>query len=301
VNANPTQNSGAIPLMISRIAPFLLPALFFQTAVFAFISPLPLFILTLKNNARMSALALVTNGAILFALGSRVEFTAAMVFWFMIGVLFPFLIRKTGKIERSLTISFFAFLALILAALLVQTSHLNVGAIEYVKSQISAGITELAAMPESPIKKIIEEQGNDALYRQLVTELPSGLMITLVLACWINLLFASQLMSGFLSRSFWASFRTPEWLIWPTLIFAGLFAFAEHAPYYIGLNGFKLLLVFYGLQGLSVIANLLNRYKILGLGRSLVFVLAIFVLMPVVISVGFFDLWFDFRRKFGQN
>jgi hypothetical protein len=292
---------GAFPLILSRIAPFLLPALFFQSAIFAFISPLPLFILTLRNHIRMSVLAMVTNAAILYSLGTRTELTVGVTLWFMVGVLFPFLIRKTGKIQLSFGLSFLIFISLILGSLLTYTSRLNVNPVDFVRSEISEGITQLAAIPDSPVKKILEEQGQEGVFKQIVTELPSGLLITLVLAFWVNLLFASQLMSGFLSKSFWASYRNPEWMIWPTIACAGLFAFADHAPYFIGLNGFKLLLVFYGFQGLSILSHLLNRYKILGLGRAIIFSLAIFVMMPVVISLGFFDLWFDFRRKFGQT
>jgi hypothetical protein len=296
-----TKIPGAFPLILSRIAPFLLPALFFQSAIFAFISPLPLFMLTLRNHLRVSAAALITNGVLLYYTGTSVEFSVALAMWVMIGILFPFLIRKTARIQLSFGLSLLVFLGLVLALLLAHTSSLGVGPIEYVKSEISRGITELEALPESPVKKIIEEQGRDDVFRQIVTEIPSGFIITLVLAFWVNLLFASQLMKGFLSKSFWANYRNPEWLVWPTLLSAGLFAFGDHALYYIGLNAFKVFLVFYGLQGLSVISHLLNRYKILGLGRAVVFCLAIFVMMPIVISLGFFDLWFDFRRKFGQS
>lgn len=288
-------------MLLTRIAPFLLPALFFQSAIFAFISPLPLFMLTLRKHFGLSVLALVSNTALLYAMGSTTEFTVASVLWIMVGILFPFLIRKTGKVQLSFGLSFVVFAGLIMAALLAFTTRNHVGPIDFVKSQLSAGIQQLAAIPESPVKRLVDEQGSDGLLKQLMTELPSGMLITLILAFWVNLLFASQLMQGFLSKSFWASYRNPEWLIWPTLLCAGMFAFAEHAPYYIGLNGFKVLLVLYGFQGLSILSHFLNRYKILGLGRALVFSLAIFILMPLVISLGFFDLWFDFRRKFGQN
>jgi len=291
---------GAFPLILSRIAPFLLPALFFQSAIFAFISPLPIFILTLRNHPRISFLALFTNAALLVAVGTPSEWILAVVLWFMVGVLFPLLIRKTGKIQLSFAISFILFLSLICGSWLTYTHQLGMGPVDFIRNQVSSGISELASVPNSPVKQLIEEQGKNALYKQIMTELPSGLLITLILSFWLNLLFASQLLRGFLSKTFWASYRNPEWMVWPALACAGLFAFGDHAWYYIGLNGFKVFLIFYAFQGLSILSYLLSRYKILGLGRLLIFTLAVFILMPIVISLGFFDLWFDFRRKFGQ-
>jgi uncharacterized protein YybS (DUF2232 family) len=158
----------------------------------------------------------------------------------------------------------------------------------------------LIHLPNSPVKKLVEDQGRDGLFRQLMTELPSGLLIALLLSLWVNLLFASQILPGFLSKSFWTRFRNPEWLIWPTLASAALFAFGEHAPYFIGLNLFKVLMVFYGLQGLSILAFLMSRHGIEGLGRILIFSVALFLALPLLLALGFFDLWFDFRKKFGQ-
>ncbi len=296
-----TQKPGAIPQFILRVAPFLLPALFFQSAIFAFISPLPLFILTLKNRLWVSIFALATNAIFLFTTSSRTELYVACFLWVSIGICFPSLIRLKIKVQKSFTICFILSVCFILATFYALSHEANLNITEYLKTQISLGVDHLAALPDSPVKKLIEEQGRTALMHQLMTELPSGVLISLILIFWINLLFASQLIRGFLSKSFWANFKNPEWMIWPTIICAATFAFTEHAPYYLGLNGFKVFLVFYGLQGLSVITFLLNRYKVHGFGRAILFSLAVFLAMPLVLSLGFFDLWFDFRHKFVQS
>jgi hypothetical protein len=292
---------GAIPRLLARIAPFFLPALFFQSALFAVISPVPLFILTLKNPLSVSLLALGSNLMIFSYFGATPnELIALGTFWFGVGALFPFFIRKSGRIHLSLVLSF-AYLVLMLVGMLYYRAHgVGMSGTEYLRSEISIGMDHLINLPNSPVKKLIEEQGREGLFRQLMTELPSGILIGLLLSLWLNLLFASQIVPGFLSRTFWSKFRNPEWLVWPTLISAALYAFTEHAPYYLGLNVFKVLLVLYGLQGLSIMGFLLNRYKIFGLGRVLVLAVAILLAMPLVLSLGFFDLWFDFRRKLGQ-
>jgi hypothetical protein len=292
---------GAIPAFITRIAPFLLPALFFQSAIFAFISPLPLFILTLRNQLWLSVVALITNACLLYSMGTRTEFNVSVFLWMMIGVFFPFLIRKYGRIKKSFALSFLVFVSVMVGFLFYFSHQANLNPAEYLRTEISLGVDHMAAIPDSPIKKLIEEDGRENILKELMTELPSGILISIILAFWINLLFASQLMGGFLSKAFWSTYRNPEWLIWPTLGFAALFAFTDHAPYFVGLNGFKVLLVFYGFQGLSVLSFILNRFKVLGFGRAVLFAFSIFLAMPIVLSLGFFDLWFDFRRKFGQS
>ena len=292
---------GAVPGLLAQAAPFILPALFFESAVLAFISPIPLFILTLRKHIGLSLCALAANAALIYSAGAnRNEVILGTLFWFVIGIFFPYLIRRLGLVRESFAISFLFATSLILGGLYYFSHQIGMAPIEYAKSEISIAVDRLTAIPDSPRKKLIEEQGRDEVLRQLTTEVPSGILISMILALWLNLLFASQLIKGFLSKTFWANYRNPEWLIWPLLVSAGLFAFTDHAPYYIGLNAFKVILVFYGFQGLSILSHLLNRYKILGLGRAVVFSVAVFIAMPLVLSLGFFDLWFDFRKKFGS-
>jgi hypothetical protein len=295
------QNRGAIPRQLARIAPFFLPFVFFQSALFALLSPLPLFVLTLRGAFPLALGALGVNLVLARLTGANPnELFVLGFFWFGVGNLFPFLIRKSGKVQASLTFAFLCMILMFLLALQVRAHEIGLGMVEFLRSEISIGMDHLINLPNSPVKKLVDEQGREGLFRQLMTELPSGLLIALLLSLWINLLFASQIVPSFLSKSFWNRFKNPEWLVWPTLGSAALYAFAEHAPYYIGLNLFKLLMVFYAFQGLSILAFLMHRNNIAGLGRILIFSVALFLALPFVLALGFFDLWFDFRKKFGQ-
>ena len=297
-----TQKFGAIPGLISRIAPFLLPAIFFQSAIFALLSPLPLFLLTLKHRRPwFSLLALISNTAIIYPQSNHTELFLALFLWLIIGFFFPALIRTRLQVKGAYLCALTVAL-LILTLTLFKLSHdIGMPMPEYLKAQISIGIDHLAAIPESPVKKLIEEQGKSVLLHQLMTEIPSGIIISIMATLWLNLLIASQTTKGFLSQTFWSFYKNPEWLVWPTLISGAIYAFAEHAPYYLGLNCFKVLLVFYAFQGLSVISQILNFFKIKGFTRGILFALTVLVAMPMVLSLGFFDLWFDFRKKFVQS
>jgi hypothetical protein len=292
--------SGATPGIIQRVAPFFLPFLLFQLPPLLIVSPIPLFLLTLRNRIVVSFGALLTNVLLVSLRKDPTATATAAFFWLGVGVIFPFLIRKTGKVQLSAALSYL-FLVLVLVLGFVILGHqAGMGPVDYVRGQISMMIDEQFKNPNSPLKDLIADQGKDGLYRKFMTELPSGVLITLLLSLWVNLLFASQFLRSFLSNTFWSQYRNPAWMIWPTLGMGFLYAFGEHAPYLIGLNGFKLAMVLYALQGLSVLVYLLNRKQIYGFLRLLILALSVTVITPVIISLGFFDLWFDFRRKFGQ-
>lgn len=285
----------------TQVAPFLLSAIFFQSAVFTFLSPLPIFLLTVKNRLWVACVALFTNLAFLWSLNSPRECSLAFLLWLSVGIVFPFFTKRLKSVQMSLLISFLFFIGISLVSLSLVARDAHLDPISYLRSEISMGIDHLLSVPDSPLKKVVEEEGRDTIAKQLLTELPSGILIGVLLCFWMNLLFVSQILRNFIPKEFWSTFKNPEWLVWPTLICGGLFAFSEHAPYYIGLNGFKFLLTLYGFQGLSIISFSLNRYKIFGFFRTLIFFFAIFVTLPLVLALGFFDLWFDFRSKFGQS
>ena len=295
-------SSGTAQSWFLWAVPFFLPAFFFQTSLFAFISPLPFFIVTLKNRAWISLVALFTNASLLYAIDRDATLlTFPILFWFSIGISFPFFIRHLKRVPTAFLLSYsIAILFLVTGvAFLAHTQHL--GIVDYLKSEINLGIDHLMAVPDHPVKKWIEEQGRTELVHQLMTELPSGIMIAVIICYWFNLLLVFRVVPGFLSRAFWGSYRTPEWLVWPTVLCGALYLVSDHAFYYLGMNGLKVLLVFYGFQGLSIVTNFLNRRQIFGLIRVVIYGLLIFVLSPFAFALGFFDLWFDFRRKFGQS
>lgn len=222
-------------------------------------------------------------------------------FWFSIGVSFPLMIRRLKRVPSAFLISYALAIIFLVAGLAIAADSQKLGLVEYIRNEINLGIDRLLAIPEHPIKKWIDEQGRTNLIQNLMLELPSGTLIAIIICYWFNLLLAFQTLPGFLSRAFWGSYKNPEWLVWPTILSGFLYAYEEHALYYIGMNGLKVLLVFYGFQGLSIVTNFLNRRQIFGLIRAVIYGLLIFVLSPLVVTLGFFDQWFDFRRKFGQS
>jgi uncharacterized protein YybS (DUF2232 family) len=57
----------------------------------------------------------------------------------------------------------------------------------------------------------------------------------------------------------------------------------------------------YAIQGLSILSFFFDVWRLKGVFRALGFVIGVVLMMPLVLSLGFFDLWFDFRSKFRQS
>jgi hypothetical protein len=160
---------GAIPLWITRIAPFILPAIFFQSGVFAFISPLPLFLTTLKNKLWIAILALAVNIALVYFTGFGSEAILVSFFWFGAGILFPFLIRKSGRVELSFLLSILYLVLMMFLGLYYLASEQKLGVIEYVGREIMIGMNHLIALPDSPVKALVDEQGKTELFKELIS------------------------------------------------------------------------------------------------------------------------------------
>ncbi len=111
-----------------------------------------------------------------------------------------------------------------------------------------------------------------------------------------------------LCRKFWSidagvlnRWKNADWLIWPTLGSWAIVLFTDGLVSDLALNAFKILMAAYGLQGLGVLGSLFEAWRIRGLFRMILYSVVLLVLLPLLLSIGFFDQWFDFRAKFRQS
>jgi hypothetical protein len=95
--------------------------------------------------------------------------------------------------------------------------------------------------------------------------------------------------------------KNADWLVWPTLGSWAVVLFADGLASDVALNVFKVLMAAYGLQGLAVLGAVFQAWKIRGIFRIAIYSLVILVMMPLLLSIGFFDQWFDFRAKLRQS
>jgi Predicted membrane protein (DUF2232) len=275
MDRNPSPN-GATLSRFFRVAPFFLPFLFSILPPLSIISPIPLFILTLRNELRISLIALIGNLLLVSLIYEPFLIWVVGLYWFSIGVFFPTLIRKTGRIQLSAVLSYFFQIAAIVLGVAVLAKKAHLGIEDFVRRQISLEMDLVIKEAQGPIKDLVEVEGREGLFKLLMSRFPAGVLIAMLLSFWINLLFISQILKGFLSKTFWTRFRTPDWLVWPALACGALYLFTEHAPYLIGLNGFQLFVTIYALQGFSILSFFLHRIGIHEFFRFILYAIAFF-------------------------
>jgi uncharacterized protein YybS (DUF2232 family) len=86
----------------------------------------------------------------------------------------------------------------------------------------------------------------------------------------------------------------------PTLLAGALYGFGRGTWEIVGWNALQVCLFVYLVQGLSILVFMLDLWNVRGFLRSLAFMTAVWLMFPLLLAIGYFDLWFDFRGKLRQ-
>ena len=304
--------NGKALFRLAFAAPFFLGAALYLSVIFAMFSALPLIYVHLRFGRMVGILASVTNMALVFALSGRVN---AAVF-FVVAVVLAASIAECVKLKLRLewnVVTSVLMMLLVSGLLLLSYSHkFNINPIQKLDAFVGSAVQEIADNVEKyKASSTISSQDLDKFLvdpemakRNIIYELPSAVTISLLVLAIGNILLLVRLnLYGWrgqriLSPDFFKNWKAPEHMIWPTL--AAGFALVIDVPGVseVALNVFKVLMAVYAIQGLAIVNSLFDLWGVKGFLRPLGYILAIAILLPLVISLGFFDLWFDFRNKF---
>ncbi len=139
----------------------------------------------------------------------------------------------------------------------------------------------------------------------IVEQLPSILVTSLVLALWVGLCLEGPIYRLFISKEKKVGpynlkgFKIPAFFLWVLTASVGG-AFMEHNVEFLRIvstNFFNIVLVFYFLQGMAVMAAFFQWSQVGTFWRMLLYALVIFQLFPVLSVVGLLEGWFDLRSK----
>src|SRR3989339_644214 len=189
---------------------------------------------------------------------------------------------------------------------------------------LSTAISEKLTQFKTENAKLLEESGEEAavlkdlldkperLVADVIPWLPSMAFATIFIYLWINLFMALQNIRAwrFFTPYKYALkelvyFKVNEYLVWPLIAGLGLVLAGEHFVGKLGMafgqNLLTGLSVFYFLQGFGVLLDFLTHVKIFGFMRSLFTVFTIYLEWRIVVIIGVFDLWFDFRKFLKKN
>jgi hypothetical protein len=221
-------------------------------------------------------------------------------------------IRRKTRLEKTVLISMAAMLTVSVMLVLSYAYKYNVNPLSKLESFVGTVVDHISqnaakykatsTFTSQDLDKILVDP--ELTKKNILAELPSAATIGLLVLVVGNLLLLLRLNlcgSGHklgVKPDFFKFWKAPDHLVWPTLVAGFLLVIEVPVLTDVGLNVFKVLMAIYAIQGLAIIGFLFDIWSVKGFLRPLGYILSVAILLPLVISLGFFDLWFDFRQKF---
>lgn len=136
----------------------------------------------------------------------------------------------------------------------------------------------------------------------ILRTIPAIVIVITLFVVWSNLLLAR-----FVLRSKQLScpdfgrlnqWKAPEPLVWVAIATGGLLLFGHPGIKMLGINGLIVIMMIYFFQGIAIVSFYFEKKQFPKVLRGLLYGLIAMqqLLLLVVIAVGFFDMWIDFRR-----
>ncbi|OFZ03494.1 MAG: hypothetical protein A2070_11410 [Bdellovibrionales bacterium GWC1_52_8] len=303
--------SGARMPVWVRVVPFFFSAFLFLSAFFSVFSPLPLLVARFESGRRWMALAFITNGILVYFAGGAGSLISYSVFILALVLVLSEALLRFRSLEKA---SFAAFLGICAAGMTVLIGYAvykQTGSWAEFHQQISAlidrSIDVMVANMGGSSAKFLGGMSVEEFKDKFQLELPAALSISSLVLIVLNLVLllrmnprkiAQELGINFNNLRYW---RAPEFLIWPTILM-GVFLLIDLGRVSdVAQSVFKFLMAIYALQGLSILSFFFDLWQVRGFFRTIGFVVAVVLMMPLLLSLGFFDLWFDFRSKFRHS
>lgn len=269
--------------------------------------PAPLVLLYLQHGKSAGMFAL---GAVLVVLSLTAGLDAAMGFAVAYAIVVVFLaegIRFHLPPEKTIAVA--ALSAALLSGILIWVTLTGEGhsPLEFLQGQLK-GIAEdsLKVFKESGASKeelaLMKEASE--YYASAIARAPVAIMVTgALLTATFNYLLVRLLWLKFYPNVFFQNSEPANWIlpdpvVWGFIISFGTLFLGDGPLKWIGLNVFIIVLTLYFFQGLAITLAILKAKNAHAVVTVIIFLLVLTQppLMGLVIGLGLFDVWVDFRK-----
>jgi uncharacterized protein YybS (DUF2232 family) len=269
---------------------------------------LPIPIMVYRTKLGRQPAAVIAAAALCFVglLGGSLEvlfFGEFLLIGFVLGELLP-----TGiSIEKTALIACAAVFGTGFAGLALHGLLSGVGLYEVVSDaarhnlEMTVALYRQMGVSEEQIRFL--EEAMPVIQSVLVGMMPALVVASTLMVVWVSLLLARPVFQryglAFPDYGPLDHWKAPEPLVWAAIASGVLLLLPGFGLKMIGLNGLIVLMIVYFFQGIAVVAFYLRKKRVPRLVRvMLYFIVAVQQLvMLVVIGVGFFDTWFNFRKS----
>jgi uncharacterized protein YybS (DUF2232 family) len=297
-----------------KLMPFFASALFFVSALLLLFAPLPLLFAYFRSGRRWAVVAGVTNSVLVWLIAGRMSVAVFFSLVVVLSLALGEFLTRFKKPEKAvlLTLGAMAASGAALVLLYAHLHHLNPWT--GLQTEVSQVVKAVGQSMSNGLPNGMKDQSLtmtepelEEWKENLMTEFPSAIAVFALVLVWTNLVALLRLNPGGvreklgLDPSFFRKWKAPEFLVWPTIASGFFLVFDGGLASDIALNIFKFLMAIYAIQGLSILSFFFDVWKLKGIFRAVGFLVGVVLMMPLVLSLGFFDLWFDFRSKFRQS
>ena len=273
----------------------------------ALLMPMPTLFYRVKLG-RQACIAIPGAGMIVVvAVAGRLS---ADVFFFieliMLGFILGELIERRLSIERTVLTACTVLVGAIAGGLFLVSLNAGQGIPSLVSAyvdenlKVALDLYQTMGVPPESIQRISESL--ERIAHVLVRILPAMTVTTLLVVTWANLIMARGLLMrrGLPSPDFGrlTRWQAPERLVWATIGAGSMLLLPAQTIKLVGANVLMVLLTIYFFQGIAIVAYYFEHK---GVPRPLrIFLYSLVavqqLLLLLIIAMGFFDMWFNFRR-----
>ncbi len=270
--------------------------------------PLPILFYRFKLGRSLAMLILT---AVMLIMISVVGWNSigAVAFLFelgLVGLILPEAFEMNLSVEKTVGITAGAVItlgAVILAlySLLSTTSPWAVVS-DYLEKSVKLALAMYREIDASEEKIDILAQSLEAIVYFMLRIIPAVVIVTTLFVVWSNFLLARFLLQ---SRQLFCpdfgrlnQWKAPEHLIWAAIASGSLLLFGHPGIKMLGINGLIVIMMIYFFQGIAIVSFYFEKKEFPKVLRAIFYSLIAVqqLLLLVVIAVGFFDMWIDFRR-----
>ena len=270
--------------------------------------PLPILFYRFKLGRSLGLLILAAVVLIvIFVVGWSSIGTVAFLFELgLVGLILPEVFEMNLSVEKTVGITTGAVLAtgavmLALYSLLSTASPWAVVS-DYLEKSVEMAIAMYREIDASEEKIEILARSLEGILYLMLRIIPAIVIVTTLFVVWSNLLLARSLLRS--KELFCPDFgklnqwKAPEHLIWVAIASGGLLLFAHPGIKMLGINGLIVIMMIYFFQGIAIVSFYFEKKQFPKVLRAILYGLIAMqqLLLLVVIAVGFFDVWIDFRR-----
>jgi len=292
-----------ITSLIFLISVFI-PIIGFVAALFI---PLPILFYRLKlgriNGLIIAVIASLVMMVLVGGLSIDVIFFAGLLLiGFVLGELFELnlSIEQTTLIASG-SVVLSGVISLVISSILTGQGVFAIVS-EYVAKNLELTLVLYQSMGMSEENIQLISQSLDQIQQVLVTIIPALVSASTLFVAWISILIARPVL---ISRSLYYPdfgplnlWKAPDYLVWG-VIGCGLSLFVPHPTIkVIGVNGLLILMTVYFFQGIAIVSFYFDKKRLPRFARVFFYTLIALqqLILLVVIGLGFFDLWVNFRR-----